>query len=315
MRQHAQQQAAQANAVDVEVRSAEEMRLLMQPPPPSSGSPVRRSPRLRLELPDDDDNGANVAVASIFYGEGKVDVQVNLGEEDLDAVTGGNDDVDDENEIEADDKENVSNDIDEEEGGTMEEAVEEVEEGWSRVSKKSKSEMDDVELFHHFDKRLQRNRTCGNKGCNCLRILFGENNAREFVAKYLVWFEHQSKYMQDSIVLGWTRYATFLVRSTKKKQPQQVTNRNYFRLPIMSDDFDNVPEQAYIHLLCTEGIKAILDFGKRRYTSIRRASKFTSVMPKHKSLGSTNYNALVNDVKRNEPLMHHFEYLLNLGEV
>jgi hypothetical protein len=38
-------------------------------------------------------------------------------------------------------------------------------------------------------------------------------------------------------------------------------------------------------------------------------------MPQHKSIGSTNYNALVNDVKRNEPLMHHFEYLLNLGEV
>jgi len=67
--------------------------------------------------------------------------------------------------------------------------------------------------------------------------------------------------------------------------------------------------------LCTEGIKYILDFCKRRYTSIRRASKFTSVMPKHKSIGSTNYNALVNDLKRYEPLIHHFEYLSNLGEV
>ena len=88
------------------MRSAEEMRedsnesllpLLMQPPPPSSGSPVRRSPCLRLELPDDSNDGANVAVASIFYGKGKVDVQVNLGEKDLDAVAGGNNDVDDEN--------------------------------------------------------------------------------------------------------------------------------------------------------------------------------------------------------------------------
>ena len=106
MQQHAQQQAAQSNAVDIEMRSAEEMRedsnesslpLLMQSPAPSSGLPVRRYPRLRLELPDDDDDGANIAVASIFYGEGKVDVQVNLGEEDLDAVAGGNNDVDDEN--------------------------------------------------------------------------------------------------------------------------------------------------------------------------------------------------------------------------
>jgi hypothetical protein len=82
-----------------------------------------------------------------------------------------------------------------------------------------------------------------------------------------------------------------------KKQPQQVTNRNYFHLPVRSDDFDYVPQQAYTHVLCTEGIKYILDFGKRRYMSIRRASKLTSVMPKHKSIGSTNYNALVNDLK------------------
>ena len=58
----------------------------------------------------------------------------------------------------------------------------------------------------------------------------------------------------------------------------------------------------------TEGMKYILDIGRRRYTSIFKASEFTSVMPQHKSLGSTNYNALVNDVKRTEPLMHHFEY-------
>jgi hypothetical protein len=60
-----QQRAAQANAVDVEVRSAEEMRedsnesplpLLTQPSHPTSVSPVRQSPRLRLELPDDDDD-------------------------------------------------------------------------------------------------------------------------------------------------------------------------------------------------------------------------------------------------------------------
>ncbi len=52
-----------------------------------------------------------------------------------------------------------------------------MEEGWSRVSKKIKSDMDDVELFAHFDKHLQRKRTCGNKACSCLQILFGENNS------------------------------------------------------------------------------------------------------------------------------------------
>ena len=326
-----QQRAPEANAVDVEVRSAESQDesplplLTQQSQHPTSGSPLRRSPRLRVELPDDDDDDADVAVASIFYGEGNVDVQLNLGE-DLDAVAGGNDDVDNENEIEVDDEEYVDEEyvsnqhVDEEEGGAMEEEAmeEEVEEGWSRVSKKSKSDMNDVELFAHFDKHLQRKRTCGNKACSCLRILFGENNACEFVAKYLVWFDRQTKYMQDSIVLGWTRYASMLVRSpTKKIQPQTThqPNRNYFRLPMKSDEFDYVPEQAYTHLLCTKGMKFILDIGRRRYTSIFKASEFTSVMPQHKSLGSTNYNALVNDVKRNEPLMHHFEYLLNLGEV
>ena len=80
--------------------------------------------------------------------------------------------------------------------------------------------------------------------------------------------------MQDSIVLEWTRYASMLVRPTKKIQPQtqQHTdkNRNYFRLPMKSDDFDYVPEQVYTHLLCTEGINNILDFGDSASGGIRQ---------------------------------------------
>jgi hypothetical protein len=79
--------------------------------------------------------------------------------------------------------------------------------------------------------------------------------------------------MQDSIVLEWTRYASMLVRPTKKIQPQiqpHTKNRNYFRLPMKSDDFDYVPEQVYTHLLCTEGINYILDFSDSASGGIRQ---------------------------------------------
>ena len=44
-------------------------------------------------------------------------------------------------------------------------------------------------------------------------------------------------------------------------------------------------------------------------------SKFTSVMPAHKSIGKKNYNAMEKNDQKYEPLMRHFEYLKNLGEV
>jgi hypothetical protein len=56
-------------------------------------------------------------------------------------------------------------------------------------------------------------------------------------------------------------------------------------------------------------------FGRKRYGSIRNASKFTPVMPAHKSIGEKNYNAIEKDGQKYEPLMRHFEYLKNLGEV
>jgi hypothetical protein len=59
----------------------------------------------------------------------------------------------------------------------------------------------------------------------------------------------------------------------------------------------------------------ILAFGRKRYGSIWNALKFTSVMPAHKSIGKKNYNAIKKDDQKYEPLMRHFEYLKNLGEV
>jgi hypothetical protein len=69
------------------------------------------------------------------------------------------------------------------------------------------------------------------------------------------------------------------------------------------------------HLLCTQGLQRILAFGKKRYGSICNASKFTSVMPAHKSIGKKNYNAIEKNDRKYEPLMRHFEYLKNLDEV
>jgi hypothetical protein len=42
---------------------------------------------------------------------------------------------------------------------------------------------------------------------------------------------------------------------------------------------------------------------------------FTSVMLAHKSIGKKNYNANKKNDQKYEPLMRHFEYLKNLGEV
>jgi hypothetical protein len=39
------------------------------------------------------------------------------------------------------------------------------------------------------------------------------------------------------------------------------------------------------------------------------------VMPAHKSIGKKNYNAIEKNDRKYEPLMRHFEYLKNLGEV
>jgi hypothetical protein len=38
-------------------------------------------------------------------------------------------------------------------------------------------------------------------------------------------------------------------------------------------------------------------------------------MPAHKSIGKKNYNAIKKNNQKYEPLLRHFEYLKNLGEV
>jgi hypothetical protein len=63
------------------------------------------------------------------------------------------------------------------------------------------------------------------------------------------------------------------------------------------------------------GLQRILVFGKKRYGSIWNASKLTSVMPAHKSIGKKNYDTIEKNNQKYEPLMRHLEYLKNLSEV
>jgi hypothetical protein len=88
-----------------------------------------------------------------------------------------------------------------------------------------------------------------------------------------------------------------------------------FHLPYINNGTAIVDEMVRIHLICTCGLQCILAFGDKRYRSIRNASKFTSVMPAHKSIGKKNYNAIEKNDRKYEPLLRHFEYLKNLGEV
>ncbi len=179
------------------------------------------------------------------------------------------------------------------------------------LSRKSKLGMNEVALFEYFNTQLEETTECPNKQCTCLAIL-GDASAPASIAKYLTWFEQRNKYKQDSIVFEWFRYSSFLKPRTKQKRTK---NKMLFPLPYVNDGTAIVYEKVRIHLLCLFGLQRVLAFGRKRYGSIRNASKFTPVMPAHKSIGKKIYNAIKKDGQKYEPLMRHFKYLKNLGEV
>jgi hypothetical protein len=86
-------------------------------------------------------------------------------------------------------------------------------------------------------------------------------------------------------------------------------------LPYTGDGTGIIDEVIGNHLLCTFGLQRLLAFGNKRYISIRNALKFTSEMPAHKSIGKKNYNAIEKNDQKYDPMMRHFKYLKNLGEV
>ena len=96
-----------------------------------------------------------------------------------------------------------------------------------------------------------------------------------------------------------------------------MNNKKVFRLPFVDDGTDAVvvDEDVRTHLLCTKGLLALLNFGRKRYLNIRNAGKSSAVLPNHKSTGKKNYNAVEINERKYGPLKDHFEYLQNLGEV
>jgi hypothetical protein len=159
------------------------------------------------------------------------------------------------------------------------------------LSRKSKFGMNKIAFFKYFNTRLEEMAQCPNKQCTCLAIL-GDESAHSSIVKYLTWFKQTNKYEQDLIIFKWFRYSSFLKPRTKQKRKKY---KMFFCLPYIDDGTAIVDEMVHIHLLCTRGLQFILAFGDKRYRSIRNASKFTSVMPAHKSIAKKIYNAIEKD--------------------
>ena len=90
---------------------------------------------------------------------------------------------------------------------------------------------------------------------------------------------------------------------------------NYFWLPYIDDGTEDVPEIVRNHVVCTRGLRFICGFGRSRYERILKVSWNLAIFPLHKAVGKPNYNSVENDTRKLEPLVSHFEYLMNLGEV
>ena len=66
-----------------------------------------------------------------------------------------------------------------------------------------------------------------------------------------------------------------------------------FCLPFLDDGTDAVvDEDVRTHLLCSKGLRILLNFGTRRYLKIVNAAKSSAVLPNHKSTGKVNYHAV-----------------------
>jgi len=98
-----------------------------------------------------------------------------------------------------------------------------------------------------------------------------------------------------------------------------MKNGKVFRLPFVDNGTDDgteaVDKKIGTDLLCKRGLMSLLTFGERRYVSIRSAAMSSAVLPDHKSIWKKNYNAVEKNERKYQPLLHHFEYLKNHGEV
>jgi hypothetical protein len=177
------------------------------------------------------------------------------------------------------------------------------------LSVRAMSKMSDGELCTHFNTELQKKGSsiCPNRQCNCLAI-FRNGNARSSIVRYMTWFARQTQYEQNSIVLQWIRYSTLL-------RMEGQSRMNYFWLLYIDDGTEDVPETVRNHVVCTRGLRFIFGFGHSRHERVLKVSWNSAIFPLHKAVGKPNYNSVENDTRKLEPLVSHFEYLMNLTEV
>ncbi len=98
-------------------------------------------------------------------------------------------------------------------------------------------------------------------------------------------------------------------------QDGRTIKDEYFRLPYIDDGTEDVPKTVRNHVVCTRGLRFIFGFGRSRYEQILKVSWNSAIFPLHKAVEKTDYNSVENDTRKLEPLVSHFEYHKNLGEV
>jgi hypothetical protein len=108
-----------------------------------------------------------------------------------------------------------------------------------------------------------------------------------------------------------------LILKASNEQRKGMKNKKVFRLPFVNDGTDAIDDNNGVrtNLLCKKGLGSLLTFGQRRYVSNRRAAMSSAVLPDNKSIGKKNYNNVEKYERKYQPVLHHFEYLKNLGEV
>ena len=173
----------------------------------------------------------------------------------------------------------------------------------------TKALMSDDDLFEYFKLRLGGDTVCPNEGCLCLSMMRNPDVCAA-VAKYLVQFERLSKHAQDSIIFEWVKYATQIGKSTGKYHCYHAP----FDGDVIEDD-QEVLEYVRACKLCATGMKFVMGIRACRFRTFRRAVRCTSIMPAHKGKGKVSNNGIKCDDLRMQALTHHYEYLLNLGEV
>ena len=83
---------------------------------------------------------------------------------------------------------------------------------------------------------------------------------------------------------------------------------------VIADD-QEVLEYVRACKLCATGMKFVMGIRAWHFRTIRRAVRYTSIMPAHKGKGKVSNNGIKCDDLWMQALTHHYEYLLNLGEV